>query len=153
MNKLVILDSVFDDDTITRLAGFDYGLATPERWYEYGVSLLHEKIVDIAREYFDLSTASGYEMWRNDAALDWHRDKDEIRWSQGIQYFPLCSIVYYAKVDNLSGGEFMTNDIRYIPVPNRLVMFSPGIFHRVDPFDGTRLAISINPWAERPLVP
>lgn len=109
MDRLIILDDVFDDATRDALAAFEYGEG--EQWYGIGASLLHEKIVDICREYFDLQSAIGYEMWRNAHNPDWHVDKDEKLYNTTERLeFPLCSAVYYATIENLVGGEFYTAD-------------------------------------------
>ena len=145
MDKLVILDDVFDDATRGAIAAFDYGYG--EQWYDLGASPLHEKILDICRDHFDLHGLAGYEMWRNAGNPDWHVDKDEKLFRTEERYdFPLCSAVYYAEIEDLVGGEFYTADMRCIPKTNRLILFSPGIHHGVSPFVGTRTAVSVNPW-------
>ncbi len=148
MDRLIILDDVFDDATRGALAAFDYGRG--EQWYDLGASLLHEKILDVCREHFDLQSAVGYEMWRNSSNPDWHVDKDEKLYKESERFkFPLCSAVYYAMIDNLVGGEFYTADMRCFPRTNRLLLFSPGIHHGVSPFVGTRVAVSLNPWTRK----
>lgn len=148
MDRLIILDDVFDDTTRGALAAFDYGRG--EQWYDLGASLLHEKILDVCREHFDLRSAVGYEMWRNSSNPDWHVDKDEKLYKESERFkFPLCSAVYYAMIDNLVGGEFYTADMRCFPRTNRLLLFSPGIHHGVSPFVGTRVAVSLNPWTRK----
>jgi hypothetical protein len=148
MNRLIILDDVFDDDTRSALAAFDYG--DGEQWYALGASLLPEKIIDICREHFDLRSVVGYEMWRNASNPGWHVDKDEKLFSTTKRLdFPLCSAVYYATIENLVGGEFYTDDMRCLPKTNRLILFSPGIYHGVSPFAGTRIAVSLNPWSRK----
>ena len=37
------------------------------------------------------------------------------------------------------------------PVVNRLVVFSPGIVHRINPFEGERYSIAVNIWQSEPL--
>ena len=37
------------------------------------------------------------------------------------------------------------------PVENRLVVFSPGILHRINPFEGERYSIAVNIWQSEPL--
>ena len=37
------------------------------------------------------------------------------------------------------------------PVVNRLVRFSPGIMHRINPFEGERYSVAVNIWAQEPL--
>lgn len=148
MQKLVILDDVFDAATLAAIAAFDYGRG--ERWYDLGASPLHEPIIDICRQHFDLSGMVGYEMWRNAGELGWHIDKDEKLYEAERRHsFPRCSAVYYAVVENVNGGEFFTEDLRFFPKPNRLLMFSPGVPHAVAAYTGRRIAVSINPWDHR----
>jgi hypothetical protein len=147
MNKFIILDNVFDEETRIAIRDFEYGPPRPQKWYEYGDSPFHEKILDIASQHFDLSKTIGYEMWCNTRAVGWHFDHDEVKSKEtGFFIFPPCAIVYYAEVDDLDGGEFVTNDITCTPVTNRLVMFSGNIHHAVKPYSGIRKAISMNPW-------
>lgn len=148
MNKLIILDDVFDSDTIAAIAAFDYG--DGETWYEFGANPAHEKILAICALHFDLTASVGYEMWRNDTNPGWHVDKDERQFLEHRTYvYPQCSAVYYVHAEQVSGGEFFTDDVRYFPRPNRLVLFSPGIFHGVAAYSGRRMAVSLNPWNHR----
>ncbi|MEI6201393.1 MAG: 2OG-Fe(II) oxygenase [Enhydrobacter sp.] len=148
MAKLIILDDVFDPATISAFTAFDYSEA--ERWYDMGVSPLHEKILEICRGYFDLDQIVGYEMWQNRSNPDRHIDKNETLYrEQGKLELPQCSAVYYASVENMVGGEFYTDTMRCFPRTNRLLLFSPGIPHGVTPFVGTRFSISINPWTKK----
>ena len=36
------------------------------------------------------------------------------------------------------------------PVVNRLVLFSPGILHRINPFEGERYSVAVNMWHKEP---
>ena len=149
MNKLIILDDVFEPDAVEAMATFPYG--DGETWYDLGASPLHEKILDICRAYFDLAEVIGYEMWRNTGNPGRHIDKDEIVYKEEKRLvLPQCSAVYYPRVEKMHGGEFYTDDIRYIPKTNRLLLFSPGVAHGVSAWSGTRIAVSINPWRQRP---
>ncbi len=150
MDKLIILDGVFEPAEVAAIAAFDYGDGT-EKWYAVGSNPVHEKILDIARDHFDLSGVSGYEMWRNANNPGRHVDKDEILYREEKRLvLPQCSAVYYPMVDNMLGGEFYTDDVRYFPRTNRLVLFSPGMEHGVSAYTGKRMAVSINPWRQRP---
>ena len=150
MQKLIILDDVFDAATVQAIASFDYGDGL-ERWYALGSNPVHEKILAICGEHFDLSGIAGYEMWRNTSNPGWHIDKDEILFKQEKRLaLPQCSAVFYPLADKLLGGEFYTDDVRFFPRANRLVMFSPGISHGVSAYTGTRTAVSLNPWRQRP---
>jgi hypothetical protein len=148
MNKFIVLDDVFDEPTNKALAEFDYGAG--ETWYDLGALPLHEKILNICREHFDLKNIVGYEMWRNKGQLGWHIDKDEKLFKETrAKVFPQCSAVYYAFAENVHGGEFATDDITCMPQTNRLLLFSPGVAHSVSAFTGKRIAISLNPWDHR----
>ena len=148
MDKFLVLDDVFDSETTKALAEFDYG--PDERWYDLGVSPVHENILEICKEHFDLENIAGYEMWRNKTSPGWHVDKDEKLFRKQKQLvFPQCSAVYYARIENMNGGEFYTEDARCFPRTNRLILFSPGLYHGVSASTGTRVAISINPWKHR----
>ena len=35
------------------------------------------------------------------------------------------------------------------PVLNRLVLFSPGLLHRINPFDGERYSLAANAWTHQ----
>jgi hypothetical protein len=148
VNKLIILDEVFDGDTMAAIAAFDYG--DGEKWYELGTNPVHEKILQISAAHFDLTSIVGYEMWRNDSNPGWHVDKDERMFLERKEYvYPQCSAVYYLHAEDVSGGEFFTDDVRCFPKTNRLVLFSPGIYHGVSAHIGKRTAVSINPWNYR----
>ena len=145
---ICIYDNVFDEETRISLRDFDYGPARPQKWYNYGDSPLHEKILDVVRQQFDISNTIGYEMWCNTRAVGWHYDHDEVK-SKETNFFvyPPCAIVYYAEVHSLVGGEFKTNSgVTIEPITNRLVCFSGDIYHGVMPYIGVRKAISMNPW-------
>jgi hypothetical protein len=148
MDKFLIFDDVFDSETNKALAEFDYG--PDEKWYDLGASPIHEKILDICRAHFDLENIAGYEMWRNTVNPGWHVDKDEKLFKTQKQLvFPQCSAVYYARIENMNGGEFYTEDTRCFPRTNRLILFSPALYHGVSASTGTRVAVSINPWKHR----
>lgn len=148
MKKLIILDDVFDASTVAEIAGFDYGEG--EQWYELGANPAHERILDLCAQHFDLGAVVGYEMWRNSGNPGWHVDKDERLFRERKEHrYPQCSAVYYADVGEMSGGEFFTDDVRYFPRTNRLVMFSPGLYHGVAAYTGRRFAVSLNPWNHR----
>jgi len=143
---LVVLDNVLSDNDNQKV--LDY--IQTDGWVE-GSSPL-QPLLAIAGQYIDLSSMIGYEYWcnSNQQGLDWHTDKDEkLFHTSGQLELPLCSMVYYAKIQDLAGGEFISNSEIIRPVENRLVLFSAGLMHKVDPYTGTRIAVSINPWARR----
>ncbi|MBM3649440.1 MAG: hypothetical protein FJX11_16780 [Alphaproteobacteria bacterium] len=151
MKKFIILDDVFDEETVAAIAAFDYG--RDDRWYALGSNPHHEKILEICARHFALDGMVGYEMWRNDSNPGWHArhvDKDERLYHEKKQFaYPLCSAVYYPVVEGVVGGEFYTDDARCFPRTNRLLLFSPGTFHGVSGYSGQRISIGLNPWSRR----
>ena len=55
-------------------------------------------------------------------------------------------MVFYTKVKNLKGGELLIEDTIVVPKENRLVIFGPGLNHKVNEFQGERVSFNINPW-------
>ena len=101
--------------------------------------------------------------------LDWHIDKDELEGRRsGSFLLTLLSTVFYPHV-SCAGGELLVADnppiengyqgplptfssvISIPPVVNRLVLFSPGILHRINPFEGERYSVAVNIWEQAPL--
>jgi len=107
-------------------------------------------ILHLAGQYVDLSNVIGYEFWsHNGTRPEWHYDKDEeLFTSEGVLTHPICSTVYYAEASKLRGGELLLgNDLVIVPKPNRLVIFPPGKYHTVKPYEGNRVSLLINPWS------
>ena len=121
-------------------------------WFDLNQEHTYKKfcnsLLDIAKKYYDLSTAVGYELWTNGNKLARHQDKDEtLMMKTGQLSFPLCSLVYYLEVFDLEGGELILESGLVIkPKTNRLVIFPPAIFHRVNPYKGKRVSLLLNPW-------
>jgi hypothetical protein len=111
--------------------------------------------------------SSGGATQNND--LDWHIDKDEPEGRRSGRFLlPLLSTVFYPHV-SCAGGELLVADsppiengyqgplptfrsvISIPPVVNRLVLFSPGILHRINPFEGERYSVAVNIWEQAPL--
>ena len=113
---------------------------------------------------------AGVEWWCNtNNDLDWHIDKDELEGRRSGRFLlPLLSTVFYPHV-SCAGGELLVADsppiengyqgplptfrsvISIPPVVNRLVLFSPGILHRINPFEGERYSVAVNIWERPPL--
>ena len=111
----------------------------------------------------------GVEWWCNtNNDLDWHIDKDETFASMtGNFSLPLLSTVFYPHV-SCAGGELLVADnepvrdnmqghqpqfrsvISIPPVKNRLVIFSQGILHRINPLQGERYSFALNVWDHPP---
>ena len=109
--------------------------------------------------------AAGYEWWCNtNNDLDWHIDKHEATAGLDGRYdLPLLSTVFYPHV-SCAGGELLIADnapvqqnspiaapdfrsvISVPPVVNRVVLFSAGILHRINPFEGERYSVAVNVW-------
>ena len=114
--------------------------------------------------------ATGVEWWCNtNNHLDWHIDKDEVSYRENGRYsLPLLSTVFYPHV-SCAGGELLVADnppiqesqtgppprfrsvISIPPAVNRLVVFSPGILHRINQLEGERYSIAVNIWQSEPL--
>ena len=114
---------------------------------------LVKTIMDKANNYFDLSELKYYEAWTHENTIPggMHYDKDELLYAEGELKFPLCSTVFYANVsDDIKGGKLLFEDgVTIEPKFNRLVIFSPGLRHGVEPFRGKRTSININPWEHK----
>jgi hypothetical protein len=116
-------------------------------------SEMQKAILDKASNYFDLSEMNYYETWthENSRPNTWHHDKDELLYKEEEKLkFPLCSTVFYANVsEDIKGGKLLfENGVTVEPKFNRLVIFSPGLYHGVEVFRGKRTSININPWIE-----
>ena len=156
---IAILDNVLSDKDFSgfKEAASIFNTVNPEGlWFEVGVyeDPYIKILLEIANNYFDLTKVRGYEVWTHNntkptADMDGgcHYDKDEYRWATNkVLSFPVCSLVFYLKVDNVVNGNLIVKDISIAPRMNRLVIFGPGTKHRVEDFVGDRFSISINPW-------
>ena len=129
---------------------------------------LDEALLPLATTFAPLR--AGVEWWCNtNNDLDWHIDKDELEGQRSGRFvLPLLSTVFYPHV-SCAGGELLVADnppiengyqgplptfrsvISIPPVVNRLVLFSPGILHRINPFEGERYSVAVNIWEQAPL--
>ena len=111
--------------------------------------------------------AVGVEWWCNtNNDLDWHIDKDEALAVESGQYkLPMLSTVFYPH-SRCAGGELLIADsqpaqvgspvglppfrsvISVPPIVNRLVIFSAGVLHRINPFEGERYSLAVNVWGQ-----
>ena len=107
-------------------------------------------LLKFASQFFDLKTAVGYERW---GAVDnrpggWHTDLDEHNMlNNNITNYPLCTMIYYPEVKDIIGGRLLTKYETITPKTDRLIMFSPGLLHAVEPFIGSRINVVYNPWS------
>ena len=70
-------------------------------------------MINVASNFFDLTSCIGYEFWsqNNTRPEIGILIKDEqMKANTGQTRFPLCSVVYYVKVDKLKGGKLHVED-------------------------------------------
>jgi hypothetical protein len=110
-------------------------------------------LITAASPYYDTSSIRGYETWfhNNTKPLSgFHYDRDEYSYeTYNTLRFPLFSLIFYIKVENLEGGELnVENNILITPKENRLVILGPKVKHEVKDFSKTsnRVSLNINPW-------
>ena len=125
-----------------------------ERWYSLDEEHIFKdfcvQMINVASNFYDLTSSTGYEFWsqNNTRPQNWHIDQDEQLVAKTNQTrFPLCSMVYYVKVNDLKGGKLHIEDDIITPKTNRLVVFSPQLNHCVVPFVGDRISLCVNPWS------
>tara|TARA_Y100000768_G_scaffold344460_1_gene290731 strand:- start:706 stop:1182 length:477 start_codon:yes stop_codon:yes gene_type:complete len=147
--KVHILDGVFQPHQLTY---WQKSIEQGNNWFETleyhkNYAMCHA-ILDIVKKYFSLENMKGYEYWTHidTKPVDWHYDKDEIAYKQGFKRFPICSSVFYIEADCIGGYLEFDNKIKVKPITNRLVLFSPKLYHGVEDFTGKRTSININPW-------
>ena len=180
---MIVLDNVIHEDVFEKCKENLLGSlkeSTREIWFDLDAKFIYSdfclSLINLANSYYDLSSCDGYEFWahKNTKPPRWHIDCDERRKQQdNLMTFPLCSIVYYPFVGDITGGElFISHDDTVkshsdyknfkdtqqyhmeenptfdtiIPKTNRVVIFSPGKFHMVNKFQGERYSFVINPW-------
>jgi hypothetical protein len=104
--------------------------------------------------------AYGIETWINRATgpdespLGWHKDKDEELWARtGERAHPIYGAVLYGHTETPEGGllqiksEDDEEDVFVEPIPNRLILFNPGVEHRVCGLQsGSRRTMATNLW-------
>ena len=124
-----------------------------ERWYSLDEEHIFKdfcvQMINVASNFYNLTSSTGYEFWshNNTEPRGWHIDQDEqLNGTTGQTRFPLCSMVYYLKIDNLRGGKLHIEDDIITPKTNRLVIFSPQLNHCIEPFMGDRIVLCVNPW-------
>ena len=147
LESVVVIDDALPEIPSANIKDVDwYDLEEDHSHKVFCLTILH-----LAGQYVDLSNVIGYEFWsHNGTRPEWHYDKDEkLFTSEGILTHPVCSTVYYTEASKLRGGELILgNDLVIVPKPNRLVIFKPGIYHTVKPFEGNRVSLNINPWSD-----
>lgn len=106
---------------------------------------------EVAKHY-NFKRYKGFEEWsQNNTQCNSHVDKDEgyFKRTNNLK-FPICSVIFYVEVKDLTGGRLVLGEDIITPRTNRLVIFDPGIYHYVEPFNGIRRAYLINPWNFKP---
>jgi len=160
-NKTIIIDSFIEYETFLQvkkssLENLDGENLVDYVWYdleeEHSFYDLCFRLINCASQYYDLSFCSGYEFWsqNNTRPKGWHYDKDEqLKHNTGRINFPICSMVYYIKVQNLKGGKLHLHDDIITPKENRLIIFPPATYHFVEDFKGERTSLLLNPWKNK----
>ena len=147
---------VLDDIRIAGVEEIVPNMPEDDTWFNLDQHPCIDEMLKIAGKYFDLSESIGYEMHKNVTGdgykVLYHIDKDEQLFNTtGILSLPLCSIVYYPKIEDMQGGDLVFDDLMLKPITNRFVMFSSHLPHGVKDHSGSRLSIGINPWKEKPV--
>jgi hypothetical protein len=160
-HNYLVFDNVFDENELEGYQNKILNLTEniPLSWFSYYDD--HEyknfclRLTSLAATFFDLSDSVGYEFWtqHNSRPESKHRDKDETLWNKnGELKYPICSIVFYLHTKKMIGGKLHFEDGSIIvPKSNRVVIFSPGIVHHVEEFEGERTSMLVNPWNSKPL--
>ena len=151
---LYIFDNTFPDDKLAAVQEWAENLPYDDTWFDLNELSYGKHLFDMATKYFDLLDTIGCEMHINYDEPDPHHDKDEDAWFDNKQLIhPLCSIVYYPKIEKLQGGKlvFPNEGVVITPKTNRTVFFRSDLLHAGTPFKGTRQSIGINPWRKKPL--
>ena len=147
LESVIVIDDALPTIPSVNIEGINwYDLEEDHSNKTFCLTILH-----LAGQYADLSNAIGYEVWSHDGTKPsgWHYDKDDVLCVEKDELnFPLCSTVYYSEASKLRGGELLLgNDLVVVPKPNRLVIFPPGKYHTVKPYEGSRTSFLINPWS------
>ena len=152
LDDIIDLKSNFQRDSMTVLDQLKQPNIN-EKWYsldeQHPFDNFCNSMIGVANQFINLDSCVGYEFWtqKNTRPSKWHQDKDEqLNGNKSILSFPLCSMVYYLIVENLEGGQLHVEDDIITPKTNRLVIFSPGKNHYVQPYTGTRISMLVNPW-------
>ena len=157
---ITVIDNVLNDNDLHNVQEyFEQEEARKMCWIDGSYKSLMQKnyfllkLLDQAKPFFNLSSMVGLEQWSHYGTKpDWHVDKDELLAEQtGKLAYPICSIVFYANINNLVGGNFMMTDVTITPKTNRMLVFGSNILHGVDKYNGTRMSVAVNAWSNKPL--
>jgi hypothetical protein len=147
-----IVDNIFSDSELPQVQEWAEAMSHDDEWFEPSELAYAAQLIELAGKYFDLSSMIGCEMHINYDTPDPHKDKDEEAWFSHKQMIhPLCSIVYYPKIE-MQGGKlvFPEEGVVVTPKTNRTVIFSSDLLHAGTPCAGIRQSIGINPWDKKP---
>lgn len=146
---IIVIDRIFFPETLTGIDSNVYH-SYYNKGEEHANSIVANRLMNTAANYFDFSRQVGYDIWfHRNGMPGWHQDRDEATFLKtGQSHFPICSIVFYPHIKDLVGGELVfDNNMRIIPKTNRLVIFGPGLEHKVTPIEsGERVSMNINSW-------
>ena len=152
-HKTIIIDNAFDgsliENTLKKLGKNNNSEIWCDLNSKHEYEILCKSLLNECSKYYNLDLCLGYEFWtqNNSRPTDWHYDKDEQLWETTGNYkFPICSIVFYLKVNNLVGGLLHLGDTIITPKTNRMIIFPPAVFHYVEEFEGERISFLLNPW-------
>ena len=155
---LIIIDDVvsnpsFQSDCI-KLSETEKNIS--EKWYSLDEEHIFQnfciQMINMASQMYDFTSCIGYEFWTrlNTCVEGWHRDRDEKLYErENVLSYPLCTILYYPHVKNLTGGQLLLEDDIIMPRTNRMIIFSSGMSHNVRDFTGERTAMIINPRSKK----
>ena len=141
--------------TEENIQAYNFALSKPESFWVNGTvdsissnQFALDKIIKAVGSTVDLSTMAGCEIWTHvNSGPGWHIDRDEIAFRKtGETHMPLCSIVYYISVRDLRDGRFCSDIGVVTPETNMLITFPRGLLHGVEPFQGERIILAVNPW-------
>lgn len=151
--KVDIIDNVLDETEIQDIIDFKVENHGWMYWCNIGDNTINDKILNKCAEFYDLTNISGYSFWSNELygkCHEWHYDADDA--VKKTNNFPIFTAIFYFAILNLKGGKLLTENKESItPENNRLVILPGGTLHYVESYQGSRNAIMLSPWNERPL--
>lgn len=155
---IIIEDDFLSPDKMRRYAERHYALMHSNGGYHHLKQIdelddIETEILEFGALFYDMSKAVCAELWSNPNIVvpNWHIDKDEKYYHDTGKFkFPLCTLVYYAHVDeDLEGGRIIMYEDQQLaikPKSNRLIVFPSNVPHVVEPFTGQRLSVICCPF-------
>ena len=152
----IILDDVLDELSVDKINGAINNSTEKTLWYnlneDHTFANFCTSLIHLTNEFINISSCVGYEFWTrlNTCVEGWHRDRDEKLYErENVLSYPLCTILYYPHVKNLTGGQLLLEDDIIMPRTNRMIIFASGMSHNVRDFTGERTSMIINPWSKK----